>query len=169
MWVRGAHGRSGPGQQWKGTHVRGRLQSIGSEDGFTVIELLVVILIIGILAAIAIPSFLNQTQKANDASAKELAHTAQIAAESYATDHSGSYAGLNNNLSVLPTYDATIQITSGDGAYVSGVTASSAGYSVTTTSPNSADSFTITRNNGAVTRTCTPATGLHGGCANGSW
>src|SRR5216684_238964 len=59
------------------------------EGGFTLIELLVVILIIGILAAIAIPSFLNQKTKATDASAKELARTAQTAAETYATDHHG--------------------------------------------------------------------------------
>ena len=63
------------------------------EKGFTLIELLVVILIIGILAAIAIPSFLNQTSKAKDASAKELARSSQTAAETYATDHSGSYRG----------------------------------------------------------------------------
>ena len=61
------------------------------ERGFTLIELVVVILIIGILAAIAIPSFLNQKSKASDAAAKELAHSMQVAAETYATDHSGSY------------------------------------------------------------------------------
>ena len=52
------------------------------------------ILIIGILAAIAIPSFLNQKSKAYDASAKELARTAETTAETYATDHEGGYAGM---------------------------------------------------------------------------
>ncbi len=64
-----------------------------SESGFTLIELLVVMLILGILAAIALPAFFNQRDKAGDAKAKEYAHAAQVALETYATDNNGSYVG----------------------------------------------------------------------------
>jgi type IV pilus assembly protein PilA len=151
--------------------LRERHKPLGSEDGFTLIELLVVILIIGILAAIAIPSFLNQKGKATDAAAKELAHSAQIAAESYATDNSGSYAGLTP--AILNTYEATIQIGSGNGnafiatpGGVSNIAANT--YTVTATSTLN-HAFNINRAaNGTITRTCTPLS--TGGCpASGNW
>ena len=46
-----------------------------------------VILIIGILAAIAIPSFLNQKSKGQDANLKSAARSAQTAMETYYTDN----------------------------------------------------------------------------------
>src|SRR5262244_1702894 len=62
------------------------------EAGFTLIELLVVMLILGILAAIALPAFFNQKDKAGDAKAKEYAHSAQVAIETYFTEN-GTYEG----------------------------------------------------------------------------
>ncbi len=149
--------------------MRERLKRIGGEDGYTLLEVLVVVLIIGILATIAIPSFLNQSSKAAGASAEELAHTAQIAAETYATDHNGSYAGLTT--SALSAYDATIQTTSGNGnAWVSSVTnATATSYTVTTTPANGNQTFSINRTNGLVTRTCTPVGVSQGPCVNGTW
>jgi len=54
--------------------------------GFTLVELLIVIIIIGILAAIAIPLFLNQRDKAKTASLKEAMHQIAIGIKSYAAD-----------------------------------------------------------------------------------
>lgn len=63
------------------------------EAGFTLVELLVVMLILGLIAAIALPSFFTQRDKAHDADAKSTARAAQTAIETYATDHNGRYTG----------------------------------------------------------------------------
>jgi type IV pilus assembly protein PilA len=148
------------------------------EKGFTLIELLVVILIIGILAAIAIPSFLNQKSKATDASAKELARTAETVAETLATDNNGSYA--STSVANLVAAEPTINTSStSNNAYLSAANDGSPtspgtdakGFYVTATS-TSGNTYTITRaDDGTVTRTCTPTTtsAASGGCVAGSW
>lgn len=52
-------------------------------QGFTLIELLVVIVVIGILSSIALPSFLNQTNKARQSEAKALLGAMNRAQQAY--------------------------------------------------------------------------------------
>jgi prepilin-type N-terminal cleavage/methylation domain-containing protein len=61
--------------------------------GFSLIELMIVVVVIGVLAAIAIPNFLSMRDRAKEGSTKANMHTFQLAAEDYGVQNDGAYSG----------------------------------------------------------------------------
>jgi prepilin-type N-terminal cleavage/methylation domain-containing protein len=69
--------------------------------GFTLIELMIVVVIIGVLAAIAMPNFVAMSDRAKEGSTKANMHTFQLASEDYGIQNDGRYAATAGEVSLL--------------------------------------------------------------------
>jgi type IV pilus assembly protein PilA len=120
--------------------IRSRLDG-NSEQGFTVIELLVVIIIIGILLAIAVPSYLGFRDRAANNSAKANLRAALPSAETFYADN-GTYAAMD--ATALVAIDSGVSPTltvasAAAGSYCLTDTVSGKTWSVLGPGPSSAD------------------------------
>ena len=133
------------------------------EHGFTLIEILVVLLIIVVLAAIAFPLFVNQRAKAQDVEAKTAARTALGAIEVFHQDHN-TFAGADKN-ALIAIEPALAE------AHGLDVTATATDFTITVDSVaggNGGGPFKVQRTGTTTERTC--AVPGNGGCPNtGRW
>jgi type IV pilus assembly protein PilA len=133
------------------------------ERGFTLIEILVVLLIIIVLASIALPLFINQRMKAQDVEAKATARVVVGALEVYYHDHD-TYTGVDRPAleRIEPSLAEARAIT---------VSGSDEGYTLTVASASGTDGggpFEIEHTLTSTTRTCVGAG--RGGCPDtGTW
>src|ERR1700733_14067295 len=79
-----------------------------AEHGFTLLELMIVMVVIGILAAVAIPSYTNSIRNAKEAVLCEDLHTIRSAIDSYTVDKQKAPQSLDDlvqsgYLKVMPT------------------------------------------------------------------
>lgn len=84
-----------------------RIRSAHDEAGFSMVEFLVAIIIVGILLAVSIPSYLGLRDRANDKTAKANVENALPAVEEF-YGASGSYAEMT--LSALQAIDETVTL-----------------------------------------------------------
>ena len=132
------------------------------DQGFTLVELLVVMIVIGVLAAVAIPTFLNQRNKGYDSQAKSDARSIQTEAETYYTDAQAYPA----NIVVVTPASPAPSTPAADTIYVKQSASSTVTTTVTLNSAKTKFCAQVTSKSGTVFKVSSAAAGVAtGACA----
>jgi prepilin-type N-terminal cleavage/methylation domain-containing protein len=79
-----------------------------ADRGYSLVELMVLVAVIGILVIVAIPNYLHMRQKANDASAKSAGKNIQVALEVYYNKDTDAFGSYTDDLGELMRIDRNL-------------------------------------------------------------
>lgn len=123
----------------------------GGTAGFTLLELMVAILVLGVLTAIAIPTFFSIQDRARDGVAQADLSNAKTAQALYVVDHGGTIA---TSASSLEAYG----FTPSDGVTHWIIVGDAVGYCIQATSANNT-TFTVKNDRGVAAGSCPTGSG----------
>jgi type II secretory pathway pseudopilin PulG len=145
-----------------------------AEHGASPISLLAIVASLVIIAVIAVPALKSgassssqtgqaaaATAAAQDEQAQTLLETGQTAMATYAASNGSGYSGVSP--SALSAIEPTLITASSTEAYITSASGTATSYTLVSVNPLTHDTFTLSNNGGAVSRTCAPAG--RGGCS----
>lgn len=86
-----------PTRHWRAAKVHSSRVTIGTGQAFSIVELIIVVAVLGILAAIVLPQFQSHVTQAKEVAAKDNLRILRSAIELYTAKHTGVAPGYKDN------------------------------------------------------------------------